>query len=97
MSNSQELGDRPWTLAEANAQLSKILNLAELQGPQRMGDRKRFVVIPEVSWVELQSPQRTPLGQWLIDNSPRGTSLVASDRRSLRATPFDDRDRFRAI
>ncbi len=31
---------------------------------------------------------RTPLGQWLVENVPRGANLEAPDRRSNREIPF---------
>ena len=38
---------RVWTVAEAKAKLSEILRLAETEGPQRIGARKPFIVVPE--------------------------------------------------
>lgn len=37
---------RVWTVAEAKAKLSEVLRLAETEGPQHIGARKRFVVMP---------------------------------------------------
>ena len=37
---------RVWTVAEAKARLSEILRLAEEEGPQHIGARKPFVVVP---------------------------------------------------
>ncbi len=37
---------RVWTVAEAKARLSEILRLAESEGPQRIGTRRPFVVVP---------------------------------------------------
>ena len=51
MPKTEDAVNRAWTVAEAKANLSKILRLSESQGPQRIGIRKRFVVIPEESWV----------------------------------------------
>ena len=43
----QESGsERVWTIAEAKARLSEVLRLAEEEGPQRIGARKPFVVVP---------------------------------------------------
>ncbi len=81
---------RVWTVAEAKARLSEILRLSEAEGPQRIGARKAFVVVPEHVWNAQLSP-RKPLGQWLIDNMPRGTNLeIPGDRTSRREIPFDD-------
>ena len=82
--------DRVWTVAEAKARLSEILRLSEAEGPQRIGARKAFVVVPEHIW-KAQSSPRKPLGQWLIDNMPRGTNLdIPVDRKSRREIPFAD-------
>ncbi len=80
---------RIWTVAEAKAHLSEILRLAEEEGPQYIGKRNTFVVVPKRLW-QKQSPPRKPFGQWLIENVPRGTNLEVSDRRSNRPIPFID-------
>ena len=41
---------RVWTVAEAKARLSEILRLAEEEGPQHIGARKPFVVVPASVW-----------------------------------------------
>ena len=83
---------RVWTVAEAKARLSEILRLSEEEGPQRIGARKSFVVVPAHIWDE-RHPPRMPLGQWLIKNVPRGTNLEVPDRSSNRKIPFvDDED-----
>ena len=82
---------RVWTVAEAKARLSEILRLAEEEGPQRIGARRSFVVVPERVWAE-KAPPRKPLGQWLIENVPRGTNLELPDRSSNRPIPFIDED-----
>ncbi len=79
---------RAWTVAEAKARLSEILRLAEEEGPQRIGARKPFVVMTEKLWQD-QTNAPKPLGQWLVENAPRGTNLeIPLDRRSDRETPF---------
>ena len=78
---------RVWTVAEAKARLSEVLRLAEEEGPQRIGTRKPFVVVPAAVWEEKTRP-RKPLGQWLIENVPRGTNLELPDRSSHRPIPF---------
>ena len=80
---------RVWTIAEAKAKLSEVLRLAEEEGPQRIGVRKPFVVVPERMW-QAQAPTRKPLGQWLVENTPRGTNLEVPDRRSAREVPLID-------
>ena len=79
---------RVWTVAEAKARLSEILRLAEEEGPQRIGARRSFVVVPERVW-EGRTPPGRSLGQWLIENTPRGTDLEIPSRRERgREIPF---------
>ncbi len=80
---------RVWTVAQAKARLSEVLRLAESEGPQRIGTRRRFVVVPAAAWEEKVPPAR-PLGQWLIENVPRGTNLDVPARGSDRPIPFGD-------
>ncbi len=90
---SADGADRTWTVAEAKAKLSEVLRLAEEEGPQRIGRRRPFVVVPERVWRE-KSPPETHLGRWLIENMPRGTNLEIPDRggESRREIPFADWD-----
>ena len=90
MTTQQPETQRTWTVAEAKARLSEILRLAEEEGPQRIGLRKPFVVLPESAWRE-HVPERKPLGQWLVDNMPRGLDFeIPRDRKSGRPIPFVD-------
>ena len=71
---------RVWTVAGAKARLSEILRLAESEGPQQIGIRNPCVVVPADAWYA-KAPQRKPLGQWLIENVPRGANLeIPRDR-----------------
>ena len=83
--------ERVWTVAEAKARLSEILRLSEEEGPQRIGARKSFVVVPAHVWDERYPPQK-PLGQWLVENVPPGTNLEVPDRSSERKIPFSEDD-----
>ncbi len=84
--------NRTWTVAEAKARLSEILRLAEEEGPQRIGTRRSFVVVPAAAW-DAKSPPRKPLGQWLVENMPRGIELELPDRREPeREIPFSTRE-----
>jgi len=79
-----------WTVAEAKARLSEVLRLAEQEGPQRIGVRKSFVVVPAKLWWANAQPAKT-LGRWLVDNMPRGANLEALDRHEpARLIPFVD-------
>ena len=82
---------RVWTVAEAKARLSEILRLSEEEGPQRIGTRRSFVVVPAHVWEKKESP-RIPLGRWLIENMPRGIDLELPDRSSSRPIPFIDEE-----
>ena len=83
--------ERVWTVAQAKARLSEVLRLSETEGPQRIGTRKPFVVVPESTWLA-HVPGRKPLGQWLLENMPRGIDLEAPDRSSSREAPFMDEE-----
>ncbi len=83
---------RVWTVAEAKARLSEVLRLSEEEGPQHIGTRKSYVVVPAQVW-DLQSSPGQPLGQWLIDNMPRGANLEAPGRKEPgREIPFGGRE-----
>ena len=63
-----------WTIAEVEANLPKILHLVETEGPQGIDAEKSFVItLVEAS--DKLKPSRKPLGQWLVENMPRGTNL----------------------
>ena len=77
-----------WSVAEAKARLSEVLRLAQEEGPQHIGRRRCFVVVPAAAWYA-KTPRRPPLGQWLVDNLPRGANLdPPRERGSARAIPF---------
>ena len=79
---------RVWTVKEAKARFSEILRLAEEEGPQQIGRRKTFVVVPAADWYA-KRPPRKPMGQWLVDNMPRGVNLnISGKRESRREIPF---------
>ena len=82
---------RVWTVAQAKAKLSEVLRLADSEGPQRIGTRRPFVVVPAEVWEEKEHPVM-PLGQWLIENVPQGTNLKDSARSSSRPIPFIDEE-----
>ena len=79
---------RVWTVAEAKARLSEILRLAEQEGPQHIGTRRSFVIVPAEVWYK-HTGTRKPMGQWLVDNMPQGTNLEIPDRAEPdREIPF---------
>lgn len=81
-----------WTIAEAKARLSEILRLAENQGPQRIGTRKRYVIVPEEVWNECEPAPRMPMGQWLVENLRGLGPLEIPDRKDdpERPIPYAD-------
>lgn len=88
MSIQYDKPGRVWTVAEAKARLSEILRLSVDEGPQRIGVRKAYIVVPEHIWKARSNPCK-PLGQWLIHNMPRGTNFdIPADRTSRREIPF---------
>ena len=80
---------RVWTVAQAKARLSEILRLAESEGPQRIGTRRPFILVPAAAWEDKRPPAK-PLGQWLVENVPRGANLEVPERHSGRPIPFID-------
>ena len=72
--------NRMWTVADAQANLPEVLRLAEAEGPQYIGAGRTFVVTPAEPEPEQNrdEPELT-LGQWLVENAPRGTNLVVPD------------------
>ena len=77
-----------WTVAEAKAKLSEILRLAETEGPQRIGVRRSFVLVPSDLW-QLKESSKKPMGQWLLENMSRaGEFEIPRNRESKRKIPF---------
>ena len=85
---TQSASHRVWSVEEARENLPEILRLAEEDGPQRIGDTKIFTLAPEPEQSS-EKPPRKSLGQWLVENAPRGTNLeIPRDRGSKREIPF---------
>ena len=85
---TQSPSHRVWSVDEARENLPEILRLAEEYGPQRIGDSKIFTLAPEQEQPSEQPPRKS-LGQWLVENAPRGTNLdIPRDRGSKREIPF---------
>jgi prevent-host-death family protein len=80
--------DKTWTVAEAKARLSEILRLASTEGPQRIGTKARYVIVPEKEWLKREEPQ-IPLGRYLVENLPRGyDDLELPDRAEPERPPL---------
>jgi prevent-host-death family protein len=85
---TQSTARHVWTVAEAKAHLSEVLRRAEQEGPQRIGVRKAFVVVPAELW-QANTQAVKPLGRWLVDHMPRGANLDAPNRHEPgREIPF---------
>lgn len=83
---------RVWTVSQAKTHLSEILRLAAEEGPQHIGKKRSFVVVPASQWYA-SNQLRQPLGQWLVDNIPRGINLNSQfDRKSDREVPIEATD-----
>ena len=67
-----------WELTDAQANLPEVLRLAESEGPQYIGAGQTFVVAPAEPEQDRDEPKLT-LGQWLVENAPRGTNLEIPD------------------
>lgn len=82
---------RVWTVADAKTRLSEVLRRSEEEGPQLIGTRKEFVIVPARVWYEKNQPQQ-PLGQWLIENMPRlgGIEVPSRQEERERPVPFGD-------
>ena len=90
MAIGQPKPGRIWTVAQAKARLCEILRLAEEEGPQHIGKRKSFIVVPAQLWADRSSPHK-PLGQWLVENVPRGLNLeIPREREPGQKIPFTD-------
>ena len=84
---------RTWTVEEAKARLFDILRLAEEEAAQRIGKRRSFIIVSDETWnaetLPLVQRPRIPLGQWLVENMPRGIDLELPSRDAPeREVPF---------
>ncbi len=75
-----------WTVSQAKTHLSEVLRRAEEEGPQQIGKRRPFIVIPARQW-NTKSSSRKPLGKWLVDNIPRGVNPDFQYDRTGREKP----------
>lgn len=76
--------------------------LARLDRQPEVRDRGRSAVLCEAvaeylarreARTETSPKERLPLGQWLVENMPRGTNLeIDASRKSNRKIPFIDDD-----
>ncbi len=57
--------ENTWTVSEAKEKLSEVLRLSREQGPQRIGKRETFVVVPEKDWLAIQPKQKRLGDMWV--------------------------------
>ncbi len=91
MVTNERNSPRVWSVAEAKARQSEVLRRPEDEGPQRIGIRKEFVVVPARIGNEQHKP-RQKFGQWLVANLPRagGLEFPPRDEGQERVIPFSD-------
>lgn len=85
--------EKVWTVAEAKSRLSEILRLASEKGPQTIGTKNAYVVVPAEKWRALTDTGHggPTLGRWLVDNIPAGTDFPALERNEPeREIPFHE-------
>ena len=66
---SAMLSEKVWPIAEAKARLSEILRLAEEEGPQQVGLKNTFVIVPKKDWAPA-TPMPMPLGEFIMKYRP---------------------------
>lgn len=75
-----------WLVSEAKSHLSEVLRRAKKRGPQIIGTREQYIVVPREDWEEKLRTSE-PLGKWLLDNSPKVDFTLpdrgASSQRSI--------------
>ena len=76
-----------WTVAEAKAKLPEILRRAESKGPQRIGTRKRYVIVPEDVWLGRASPPEALEDDALADESPEPQARMSISQYLLQMQP----------
>jgi hypothetical protein len=76
-----------WTIAEAKTKLPEILRLAESEGPQRIGARKRYIVVPEDVWLKRSPPPEALDGGALADELPEPQAQMSISQYLLQMQP----------
>ena len=79
---------RVWTVSQAKARLSEVLRRAEEEGPQHIGVRRPFVVVPAGDWYA-KTPPRRPMGRgWSTTCPAARRSTSPRTEKSRREIPF---------
>ena len=94
--STAELSEKVWTIAEAKTRLSEILRLAEEEGPQQVGVKKTFVIMPREVWEAAETPGMS-LGEMIMkfrpnpeDLSEDGLKVPSRKEEKERPIPFID-------
>ncbi len=71
------MADDSWSLAEAKAKFSEVVERARTDGPQHVtrNGRKAVVIVSEAEWGRLVWPPRRPFVEALIDPAARVLSV----------------------
>ena len=93
-----ELSEKIWPVAEAKARLSEILRLAEEEGPQQIGVKNTFVIMPREAW-EAAETSGMSLGEMIMKFRPspedlpeEGLEIPSRKEEKERPIPFIDYD-----
>lgn len=82
-----------WTVQEAKAKLSQVLQRARSGEAQVIGANEPCVVISLAEYKRLTGTGNAAhLGRWLIENAPRIGDIDLPPRVKDRPVPFDDWD-----
>ena len=91
-----KLSEKVWSIAEAKARLSEILRLAEEEGPQQVGVKKTFVIMPRETWEATETPGMS-LGEMIMKFRPNpedlpedGLEIPSRKKEGERPIPFID-------
>jgi prevent-host-death family protein len=80
-----------WTVQEAKAKLSQVLQRARAGEAQVIGAQEPCVVISLDEYKRLTGRPNTPhLGAWLVENAPHIGDIDLPPRTRDRPVPFDD-------
>jgi prevent-host-death family protein len=80
-----------WTVQEAKAKLSNLLQRARSGEPQIIGAKDPCVIISLEEYQRLKGRQGEPhLGRWLVENLRGLGEIELPSRHDDRASPFAD-------
>lgn len=88
---SAKTATRRWSVRDAKAHFSELLDASQTEGPQIVTRRgvETAVVVRAKDWLRLQAVGRPTLKELLLAESPRAEIPVPSRRRWRRRPPAD--------